>query len=332
MPEISIIVPIFNEEQCVEPLCSSLKNALTNLSHTWEIIMVDDGSSDNTWPLLKEQAGKMTGMHLIRLRRNFGQTAAMAAGIEHARGNIIITMDADLQNDPMDIPLLLEKIDQGFDVVSGWRKDRKDAFARRKLPSMIANRLISRMTGVDLHDFGCTLKAYRREIIRDVRLYGEMHRFIPALAKWVGGSVTEVAVNHHPRRLGSSKYGLSRTTRVILDLFTVTFLLRYSKSPIQMFGRIGLYLGSIGLMLLFGMVLANISANLFGTELAGTLLKRPFWVMTTFMLIFFGIHFITLGLLAEIQIRTYHESQNKPIYMIRETVDGGNFNTPISGS
>ena len=321
MPDISIIVPIFNEEECVEPLCAKLGEALANLSKTCEIIMVDDGSTDGTWQKLKQQAGRLRGLRLIRFRRNFGQTAAMSAGMHHARGQVIITMDADLQNDPADIPLLLRQMDQGFDVVSGWRKDRKDAFVHRRLPSMIANRLISRLTGVDLHDFGCTLKAYRRDVMQNVHLYGEMHRFIPALAHWVGGSVTEVVVNHHPRRLGRSKYGLSRITRVILDLFTVTFLLRYSKSPIQIFGRIGLFAGAAGLLLLAAMVLANLSANLFGTEFAATLLKRPFWVMTAFMLVFFGLHFISMGLLAEIQIRTYHESQDKPIYVIRETIE-----------
>ena len=320
MPEISIIVPVYNEEESVAPLCQKLFQALATLNRSYEVIMIDDGSSDGSWGQLQAQAAHTPALRLIRLRRNFGQTAAMSAGMEHARGQIIITMDADLQNDPSDIPLLLEQIDQGFDVVSGWRKDRKDAFIHRRLPSIIANRLISRLTGVALHDFGCTLKAYRREVMRDVKLYGEMHRFIPALASWVGGSVTEVVVNHHPRKLGKSKYGLSRVTRVILDLCTVTFLLRYSKSPIQIFGRIGLYLGGAGFLLLLWMALANMSANLFGTEFAGALLKRPFWVMTSFMLIFFGIHFITLGLLAEIQIRTYHESQAKPIYVIRETV------------
>ncbi len=321
MPDISIIVPIFNEEECVAPLCAKLGEALSKLPQSYEIIMVDDGSTDGTWSKLKAESARLRGLRLIRFRRNFGQTAAMSAGMHHARGKVIITMDADLQNDPDDIPLLLAQIDQGFDVVSGWRKDRQDAFIHRRLPSMVANRLISRLTGVALHDFGCTLKAYRRDVMQNVHLYGEMHRFIPALAHWVGGSVAEVVVNHHPRRMGRSKYGLSRITRVILDLFTVTFLLRYSKSPIQIFGRIGLFLGAAGILLLAGMVLGNLSANLFGTAFAATLLKRPFWVMTSFMLVFFGLHFISMGLLAEIQIRTYHESQNKPIYVIRETLD-----------
>ncbi len=321
MPDISIIVPIFNEEECVTPLCAKLRDALSKLSQSYEIIMVDDGSTDSTWEKLKKESATLPGLRLIRFRRNFGQTAAMSAGMHHARGKVIITMDADLQNDPDDIPLLLEQMDKGFDVVSGWRKNRQDTFINRRLPSMIANRLISRLTGVNLHDFGCTLKAYRKDVMQNVHLYGEMHRFIPALAHWVGGSVTEVAVNHHPRRMGRSKYGISRTTRVILDLCTVTFLLRYSKSPIQIFGKIGLFLSAAGVLLLAGMVLANLSANLFGTVFAATLLKRPFWVMTSFMLVFFGIHFISMGLLSEIQIRTYHESQNKPIYVIRETFE-----------
>lgn len=319
MPDISIIVPVFNEEQCVKPLCAKLKETLGKLPQTSEVIMIDDGSTDNTWQELQAQTALLPGLRLIRFRRNFGQTAAMAAGIDHAKGEIIVALDADLQNDPEDIPVLLAKMAEGFDVVSGWRKKRQDAFLHRRLPSMTANWLISRLTGVTLHDFGCTLKAYRRNVIQDVHLYGEMHRFIPALAHWVGGSVAEIPVNHHPRRLGSSKYGLSRVTRVVLDLFTVIFLLRYSKSPIQIFGRIGLYVGALGFLILLSMIAANLSAMIFHTEWAAALIKRPFWVISSFMLIFFGIHFISMGLLAEIQIRTYYESQAKPIYVIRET-------------
>ena len=318
MIALSIIAPVYNEVDNVEPLYHKLHASLARLGRAYEIILVDDGSTDGTWEKLSVLAKTNRDLRLIRLRRNFGQTAAMSAGLDHAQGEIIITMDADLQNDPEDIPLLLEKMDQGFDVVSGWRKDRKDAFLHRRLPSIAANALISRITGVHLHDFGCTLKAYRREVMKDVRLYGDMHRFIPALAYWVGGSVTEVVVNHHPRRHGKSKYGLARINRVILDLLTVSFLLRYSKSPIQIFGKWGLMTGLLGLFLLVFMVAANLSGNLFGTEFAAGLLKRPFWVITSFMLIFFGIQFISMGLLSEIQIRTYHESQGKPIYVIRE--------------
>ena len=323
MIALSVIAPVFNELDNLEPLYRKLHTSLARLGRAYEIILVDDGSTDGSWEKLRALAGEARDLRLVRLRRNFGQTAAMSAGIDQARGEIIVMLDADLQNDPDDIPLLLEQMDRGFDVVSGWRKDRQDAFLHRRLPSVIANALISKITGVHLHDFGCTLKAYRREVMRDVRLYGDLHRFIPALAHWVGGAVTEVVVRHHPRRHGQSKYGLGRVTRVILDLMTVSFLLRYSKSPIRIFGKWGLLTGLLGLGLLVFMIAANLSANLFGTEFAAGLLKRPFWVITSFMLVFFGIQFISMGLLAEIQIRTYHESQAKPIYVIRETVEPG---------
>ncbi len=316
--DISVIVPVFNEVENVEQLCVRLHTSLAKLGRTYELILVDDGSRDGTWEKLKEQTAKVPHLRLIRLRRNFGQTAAMSAGIHQSKGDILIMLDADLQNDPDDIPLLLERMDRGFDVVSGWRKDRKDPFIHRRLPSIIANALISRVTGVPIHDFGCTLKAYRREMLADVQLYGEMHRFIPALASWVGGSVDEVVVHHHAREFGKSKYGLSRTMRVVLDLFTVSFLLRYGRSPIQIFGRIGLTLGLVGLLVLVWMVLGNLSYHVFGTHFAADLLKRPFWVMTSFMLVFFGIQFISMGLLAELQTRTYHESQGKKIYVIKE--------------
>ena len=321
MIEVSVVIPVFNEEDNMDELCHKLHGSMSELGRSYEIILVDDGSTDGSWEKMQEMSNAVPYLRLIRFRRNFGQTAAISAGIHHAHGNIIVTMDADLQNDPADIQLLLDRVDRGFDVVSGWRKDRKDAFLHRRLPSIIANALISRITGVHLHDYGCTLKAYRHEVMKDVNLYGEMHRFIPALMSWVGGSVDEVVVSHHPRMRGKSKYGLSRTSRVILDLLTVTFLLRYSKSPIQIFGKIGLLLGTTGTALLVWMVIANFSCNLFGTQFAADLLKRPFWVVTSFMLIFFGIQFISMGLLAEIQIRTYHESQGKPIYTIKEIVE-----------
>lgn len=319
--DISVIVPVFNEVENVERLCAKLHAALSRMGRTYEIILVDDGSKDGTWEKLKEQTVTVPHLRLVRLRRNFGQTAAMSAGMHQAQGEVMVTLDADLQNDPDDIPLLLERIDRGADVVSGWRKDRKDPFIHRRLPSIIANVLISRVTGVPIHDFGCTLKAYRREVLENVQLYGEMHRFIPALASWVGGTVDEVVVRHSPREFGKSKYGLSRIVRVVLDLITVSFLLRYSRSPIQIFGRIGLMLGVPGLLMLTWMVLANLSYHVFGTHFAADLLKRPFWVMTSFMLIFFGIQFISMGILAELQIRTYHESQGKPIYVIKEILE-----------
>ena len=321
MVDLSVIAPVYNETDNVDPLCRKLQESLSRLKRSYEIILVDDGSTDGTWEKLRQQAAANPHLRLIRLRRNFGQTAAMSAGIDNARGEIIVMLDADLQNDPDDIPLLLEQMDRGFDVVSGWRKDRKDAFIHRRLPSIMANALISKITGVHLHDYGCTLKAYRSTVMKNVQLYGDQHRFIPALVHWVGGSVTEVVVQHHARQHGKSKYGLGRIGRVILDLMTVSFLTRYSKSPIQIFGKWGMMTGLLGLGLLAFMGIANLSNYLFASEFAANLIKRPFWVITSFMLIFFGIQFISMGLLAEIQIRTYHESQGKPIYVIRETVE-----------
>ncbi len=315
-PAVSIVIPVYNEEESVDLLCEKLHASLSTLDRTYEIILVDDGSSDRTWELLSANAKRIPHIRAIRFRRNFGQTAAMSAGFHAARGDVIITLDADLQNDPADIPKLLERIDAGYDVVSGWRKDRKDAFINRKLPSMIANGLISRMTGVALHDYGCTLKAYRRDVIKNVHLYGEMHRFIPALASWVGGRIDEVVVTHHARQFGKSKYGISRTFRVVLDLMTVKFLLQYSTRPIQVFGRIGLICGGIAALMLLALVVDR------ALVLADPhLLKRPFWVITPLMMLAFCMQFISMGLLAEMQIRTYHESQDKPIYVIRETVE-----------
>ena len=325
--DISVVIPIYNEEENVEMLCSKLHKSLSALDRSYEILLIDDGSTDQTWRKLKEISKKIPHLRLIKFRRNFGQTAAMSAGIHQAHGEIIITLDADLQNDPADFGKLVERMEQGADVVSGWRKHRKDPFLNRRLPSMLANALISKITGVYLHDYGCTLKAYRRSIIKNVHLYGEMHRFIPALASWVGGSIEEVEVNHHPRRFGTSKYGMSRTLRVVLDLITVKFLLRYSTGPIQIFGKIGAAFGIPGLLMFMFMIAMNASYHIFGTTFAATLIKRPFWIMTSFMFIFFGMQFISMGLLAEMQIRTYHESQGKPIYVIREIVESSTDNT-----
>lgn len=318
--DVSVVAPIYNEEECVQQLVEKLHAVLSKLGRPYEIVLVDDGSRDGSWRIMEELSHRVPCLRLVRLRRNFGQTAAMSAGFHEARGDVIITMDADLQNDPEDIPRLLEHMDKGVDVVSGWRKNRKDRFIKRRLPSMLANGLISHITGVHLHDYGCTLKAYRREVIRNVHLYGEMHRFIPALASWVGGQIDEIVVNHHPRTTGQSKYGLSRTGRVILDLITVKFLLRYSTGPMQMFGKIGALFGMPGLLMLLFMVLGNLSYHVFGTEFAAFLIKRPFWLMSAFMLIFMGVQFICIGLLAEVQARTYHESQGKPVYVIRDVV------------
>lgn len=316
VPAVSVVVPVYNEEESVDLLCEKLHDSLSKLDRSYEMILVDDGSSDRTWELLVAATKRIPHLRVIRFRRNFGQTAAMSAGFHAARGDVVVTLDADLQNDPADIPKLLERIDAGYDVVSGWRKDRKDTFINRRLPSIIANGMISKMTGVALHDYGCTLKAYRRDIIKSVHLYGEMHRFIPALASWVGGRIDEVVVTHHARQFGKSKYGISRTFRVLLDLMTVKFLLQYSTRPIQVFGRMGLVCGGLAAL----MLLALVADRLFGFA-DPYLLKRPFWVITPLMLGAFCMQFISMGLLAEMQIRTYHESQSKPIYVIRETAE-----------
>jgi len=321
MVEVSVVAPVYNEEETVPLLCEALHNSLSVLDRTYEIILVDDGSSDTTWEKLCEGANKYPNIQLIRFRRNFGQTAAMSAGFHASQGDVVVTMDADLQNDPADIAMLLERSDAGIDVVSGWRKDRKDAFINRKLPSMIANAIISKITGVYLHDYGCTLKAYKREVVERLHLYGEMHRFIPAIASWVGATLDEVPVNHRARQFGTTKYGISRTFRVVLDLMTVKFLLRYSTHPIQMFGKVGAFFGVPGLLILATLIGGNI-AYLFGQgPIAAEIVsmsKRPMWVIAPFMLVLFFMQFISMGLLAEIQIRTYHESQDKPIYVIKE--------------
>ncbi len=323
--QVSVVIPVYNEEESAELLCRKLHESLSTIKRTYEIILVDDGSSDRTWEVLTRMAREIPNLVLIRFRRNYGQTAAMSAGFDAAQGEVVVTLDADLQNDPGDIPLLLDRIDQGFDVVSGWRKNRQDTFINRKLPSMIANGLISRITGVELHDYGCTLKAYRREVIKNVNLYGEMHRFIPALASWVGGSIDEVVVRHHARQFGRSKYGISRTFRVILDLLTVKFLLQYSTRPIHIFGKVGGFFALPGFLMLLFIIIAHLSYQAFGTEFAADLIKRPFWILTPFMMILFSLQFISMGLLAEMQIRTYHESQGKRIYMVREK-----FTSPVA--
>ncbi len=327
MLDVSIVIAVYNEEESLPHLCEQLDQVLRPLGRSYEIILVDDGSRDASWPVMLQMAERYPHLELIRFRRNFGQTPALAAGFDAARGEVIITLDADLQNDPADIPLLLERIATGVDVVSGWRKDRQDRFIDRKLPSMLANALISRITGVHLHDYGCSLKAYRRDIVKNLKLYGEMHRFIPALASWVGGEIEEIPVRHHARRFGKSKYGISRTLRVVLDLITVKFILQYSTRPIQIFGKIGLRFGTAAALMLL-LVSLDWLAGLGGIYAADGWLpqidytylhKRPFWVITPLVFFGFSLQFITLGLMAEIQARTYHESQNKPVYVIRET-------------
>ncbi|NJN81746.1 MAG: glycosyltransferase family 2 protein [Caldilineaceae bacterium] len=309
---LSVVIPLFNEEESIPHLHAALSEALEAYGKPYEIIIVDDGSKDRSFALLSELAQEDNRLIVVRLRRNFGQTAAFAAGFDQARGEVIITMDADLQNDPKDIPLLMAKMDEGYDIVSGWRKDRQDRFLDRKLPSMIANRLISNVTDVQLHDYGCSLKAYRRDVLQHVHLYGELHRFIPALASQVGGTVTEVPVDHHARQFGASKYGISRTVRVVLDLITVWFLGSYATRPLHVFGTMGLI--SAGLGCLAGIYLTFVKLFM-GQNIGG----RPMLLLAV-LLVVVGVQLITMGLLGEMIIRTYHESQNKPIYIIREVV------------
>jgi glycosyltransferase involved in cell wall biosynthesis len=306
-------VPIYNEEENVRALHESVVAGLSGSGLDYELILVDDGSSDGSYPLLKEVAGINRRVKVIRFRRNFGQTAAMAAGFDAAMGKVIVPMDGDLQNDPSDIPRLMEKIHEGYDVVSGWRRERRDAYINRRLPSMIANSLISRMTSVKLHDYGCTLKAYRREVLEGVNLYGEMHRFVPALASQVGAKVAEIPVKHRERLHGRSKYGISRTMRVILDLITVKFLLGYSTKPIQLFGKWGVYT-------LFVAILSG-AATLYMKIFEGMSMNRnPLLILTAFLL-FTGVQFIVLGLLGELNARTYYEAQGKPIYVVKEKLN-----------
>jgi len=307
---LSVVIPLLNEEENIPILYQELRDVLVTLEEDYEIIFIDDGSTDRSLELLQDLQRKDNRVVVVSFRKNFGQTAAMAAGFDYAGGDVIITMDADLQNDPKDIPLLLDQIKAGNDVVTGWRYDRKDAFINRKLPSIIANKIISKTTGVNLHDYGCTLKAFRREVIKCVKLYGEMHRFIPAIASGMGIDFTEVKVNHRARRFGASKYGISRTIRVILDLMTVKFLLSYSTRPIQVFGLMGVISGGIGFLIALFM---TIQRQFFNVPLS----DRPLLFLAV-LLIFIGIQFISLGLIAELQARTYHESQNKPVYHVKK--------------
>jgi len=308
--DLSIVIPIFNEEDSIRPLHAQLKETLEGLDLSYEIIVVDDGSTDRSFAILRDLHTRDRHLKVIRFRRNFGQTAAFAAGFDHCQGDLVITMDADLQNDPADIPLLLGKVDEGYDVVSGWRVNRQDAFLTRRLPSVIANWFISKVTGVHLHDYGCSLKAYRREVIQSVHLYGELHRFVPALASWMGVSVAEIPVRHHARRFGESKYGISRTARVILDLMTVRFLLSYSTRPIQIFGGLGLLSFALGIGL--GGYLSFVKLAL-GQDIG----NRPL-LLLAILLTVLGVQLITMGLLGELVVRTYYEAQGKRIYAVRE--------------
>ncbi len=312
-PELSVVVPLYNEEPNVADLHRELTEVLDAWGRPYELILVDDGSADGTFERLGALHAADPRLRVLRLRRNFGQTAAFAAGFAHARGRLIATADGDLQNDPRDLPAMVELMNDGNDIVCGWRRDRKDPWLTRRLPSRLANWLISRTTGVRLHDYGCSLKVFRGDVVRSMRLYGEMHRFMPAIASEQGVRIAEMVVNHRARRAGQSKYGLSRTVRVVLDLFTVKFLLTYSTRPLQMFGPPGLMMGAAGVALTgyLGYI------RLFTNE---GIADRPL-LLLAILLIFAGMQLVTLGLLAELQARTYHESQGKPIYVVRERLD-----------
>ena len=311
-PELSLFLPVLNEEENLRPMHAKISQALESLGKTAEVIYVDDGSTDKSLKILREIAAEDERVRVISLRRNYGQTAAMSAGIDAAKGEILIPMDADLQNDPKDIARLLEKLNEGFDVVSGWRKDRQDKLFTRKIPSWIANSIISKIGGVELHDYGCSLKAYRRDVLQDVKLYGEMHRFIPIYASWAGARVTEIPVDHHPRTMGKSKYGLSRTIKVVFDLITIKFLATYQTKPLYVFG-------SFGLLAFIISAFAGIWAFVlkFGYGVSFILTPLP---LITIVLLAISVQFFLMGLLAELLVRTYHESQDKAIYAVREKI------------
>ena len=312
-PELSVVIPIYNEAANLEPLYREITEALGAWGRPYEVILVDDGSSDESFDILSKLQASDPRVRVIQFRRNFGQTAAFAAGFALASGRLIATSDGDLQNDPRDLAQMVALIDQGYDIVCGWRKVRKDPWLSRRVPSMMANRLISWATGVRLNDYGCSLKVFRAEVVKPLRLYGEMHRFLPALASEMGVRIAEVPVNHRPRVHGRSKYGISRTVRVVLDLLTVKFLVSYSTRPLQIFGLFGLVMGGLGALLLAYLATSRILGY-------SSLTERTATVLFGILLVFTGLQLVTLGLLAEMQARTYHESQDKPIYVIRRTL------------
>jgi len=312
--KLSIVVPVYNEEKNLPELFEQIVAAMQPLEMDWDVTFVDDGSSDTSVEVIRQlHAQAPDRVRMVVFRRNYGQTAAISAGINESNGDVVILMDADLQNDPADIPLLLEELDKGFEVVSGWRKNRQDNQLTRNLPSHVANKLISSSTGVHLHDYGCTLKAYRREILDSINLYGEMHRFIPVYAKEAGGKISEVVVHHHARKHGKANYGLERTVKVILDLFTVQFLMKFSQKPIYLFGGVGLGLIGISFGLFLWLAIRRIVA-------AVSVLGSP-WFQISIMMFILGFLAVLLGLIAELVMRTYYESQDKKTYAIREVVD-----------
>ncbi|RTZ67928.1 MAG: glycosyltransferase [Aquificaceae bacterium] len=310
---ISVVIPVYNEEENLKPLYGELKEVLKSLPYEYEIIFVDDGSTDGSYEILKKLALEDKKVKVIRFRRNYGQTAAMYAGFQYAQGDVIITMDGDLQNDPHDIPKLLEKINEGYDIVSGWRKNRKDPFLTRILPSKIANWIISKVTGVHLHDYGCTLKAYRKEVAKNFRLYGDMHRFLPAVAKSFGAKITEIVVNHRPRIHGRSKYGIGRTVRVILDIFLVKFLNDYLNKPMYVFGSTGLFLLWLGFLILLYLTVEKL---FFGESIGG----RPLLILGV-LLFLSGLQLLSTGIIAEVVIRTYYESKSDVPYRVEEVLN-----------
>jgi glycosyltransferase involved in cell wall biosynthesis len=313
--ELSVVIPVYNEEENVEPLIRETIGVLQPLGKSYEIVVVDDGSKDDTFAALSNLHERESCLKVVRLKRNFGQTAAMAAGLAFAEGEVVIMMDGDAQDDPADIPALLAKLNEGNDLVAGWRFNRHDPFLSRRLPSVIANRLISWTTQVKLHDYGCTLKAMRKDVAKNLKLYGEMHRFIPAIAYERGARIAELKVNHRPRLRGKSKYRITRTLRVVLDLLTVKFLISYSTRPSHVFGPVGIISGGVGFLIA---VYLTIEKVVYGLTIGG----RPL-LLLAILLIFIGFQFVTMGLLGEMLARTYHESQNRPVFVVGEILDGG---------
>ena len=310
---LTVVIPVYNERENISYLYENLNKVLPTLDKDYEVILIDDGSTDGTFNELVKIHEQNSNYKIVKFRKNFGQTPAMSAGFDYANGEIIITLDADLQNDPQDIPLLIEKMNEGYDIVSGWRVNRQDKAVSRKLPSKIANWLIAKLTGVRIHDYGCTLKAYSRDVVKNIELYGEMHRYIPAVASWMGISVAEVPVHHHSRKFGKSKYGISRTIRVILDIIILKYLLTYSQKPIQIFGLIGLFTGAVGGIITLYLIVMRLFFN-------EALSSRPLFTLSIFM-IFIGVQLITMGILGELLMRTYHEASGKPTYAIKQILD-----------